>query len=130
MNVLMVEPGKAPYEMQIEGDLHSMQQAVGGYIEAVYPYEEPVALICNEEGVRDGLPLNRALRDADGKIYDIVAGNFFLAGLGEEDFTDLPHELAVQFAERFRQPEVFARVGDKIVAYPIPEEPTQDGMSY
>ena len=86
--------------------------------------------ICNEEGVRDGLPRNRALRDADGKIYDIVAGNFFLVGLGEEDFTDLPHELAAQFAERFRQPEVFARVGDKIVAYPIPEEPTQDGMSY
>lgn len=46
MNVLMVEPGKAPYEMQIGNDLRSMQGAVGGYIQAVYPYEEPVALIC------------------------------------------------------------------------------------
>ena len=60
MNVLMVEPGKAPYETQIGDDLQSMQSVVGGYIQAVYPYEEPVALICCESGKLDGLPLNRA----------------------------------------------------------------------
>lgn len=38
MNVLMIEPGKAPYVTDIGNDLHSMQQAVGGYIQAVYPY--------------------------------------------------------------------------------------------
>ena len=76
MNVLMVEPGKAPYETQIGDDLRSMQAAVDGYIQAVYPYKEPVALICCESGKLDGLPLNRALRDADGDIYDIVAGRF------------------------------------------------------
>lgn len=38
MNVLMVEPGKAPYVTDIGNDLRSMQQAVGGYIQAVYPY--------------------------------------------------------------------------------------------
>ena len=130
MNVLMVEPGKAPYETQIGSDLHSMQQAVGGDIQAVYPYEESVALVCNEDGKLDGLPLNRALRDADGKIYDIVAGNFFLAGLGEEDFTDLPHELAERFAEQFRQLEMFMRVDGKIVAAPMPDEQTQGGMAY
>ena len=130
MNVLMVEPGKAPYETQIGSDLQSMQALVGGYIQAVYPYEEPVALICNEDGKLDGLPLNRALRDSDGDIYDIVAGNFFIVGLGQNDFTDLPHELAEQFAERFRQPELFLREGDKIVAAPMPEEQTQDGLSY
>ena len=86
--------------------------------------------ICCESGKLDGLPLNRALRDADGDIYDIVAGNFFIVGLGESDFTDLPHELAEQFAERFRQPELFMRVDDKIVVEPMPEEQTQGGMSY
>lgn len=78
MNVLMVEPGKAPYETQIGDDLQSMQAFVGGYIQAVYPFEQPVALVCCESGKLDGLPLNRALRDADGDIYDIVAGNFFI----------------------------------------------------
>lgn len=86
--------------------------------------------VCNEDGKLDGLPLNRALRDSDGDIYDIVAGNFFIVGLGESDFTDLPHELAERFAEQFRQPEMFMRVDGKIVAAPMPDEQTQGGMSY
>ena len=86
--------------------------------------------ICNEDGKLDGLPLNRALRDSDGDIYDIVAGNFFIVGLGESDFTDLPHGLAERFAEQFRQPEMFMRVDGKIVAAPMPEEQTQGGMAY
>ena len=129
MNVLMVEPGKAPYETQIGDDLQSMQAFVGGYIQAVYPFEQPVALVCRESGKLDGLTLNRALRDSDGDIYDIIAGTFFIAGLGESDFTDLPHELAERFAEQFRQPELFLREGDKIVAAPMDEQ-TQGGMSY
>ena len=86
--------------------------------------------VCNEEGKLDGLPLNRALRDADGDIYDIVAWNFFIVGLGESDFTDMPHELAERFAEQFRQPEMFLRESDKIVAALMPDEQVQGGMSY
>ena len=69
MNVLMVEPGKAPYETQIGDDLRSMQAAVDGYLEDVYPFEQSVVLVCNEHGKQDGLPFNRALRDLDGDIY-------------------------------------------------------------
>ena len=130
MNVLMVEPGKAPYETQIGDDLQSMQAVVGGYIQAVYPFEQPVALVCCESGKLDGLPLNRALRDPDGDIYDIIAGKFFIVGLGQNDFTDLPHKLAERFAEQFRQPEMFMHVDDKIVAAPMSNEQVQGGMSY
>lgn len=52
MKVLMVEPGKSPYAAEIESGLKSLQAAVGGDIQAVYPYEDPVALICNDEGDR------------------------------------------------------------------------------
>ena len=54
---------------EIDSGLESLQHEVGGYIEAIYPYEDPVALVCNEEGELEGLPLNRALRDEDGDIY-------------------------------------------------------------
>ena len=86
--------------------------------------------VCNEDGKLNRLPLNRALRDSDGDIYDIVAGEFFIVGLGPNDFTDLPHDLAEQFAEQFRQPEMFMRVDGKIMAAPMPDEQTQDGMAY
>ena len=82
MTVLYVKPGEKPKHIEIENDLEALQRAVGGYIEAVYPYEDPVALIVNEEGKLNGLPLNRALRDEDNDIYDIVAGPFLVVGLG------------------------------------------------
>lgn len=124
MKVLMVEPGKVPHETEIESGLKSLQSAVGGDIQAVYPYEDPVALICNEDGKYMGLPLNRALRDEDGNIYDIVAGNFLVVGLGEESFADLSPELMGKFTEQFKHPEEFVRIAGKILAVkqPIPEE--------
>ena len=72
MKILLVEPGKVPRPAEIAPSLEAMQKVVGGSIEAVYPFDEPVALICNEEGKLLGLPLNRSLRHPDtGAIYDI-----------------------------------------------------------
>ena len=126
MNVLMVEPGKVPYEKDIGDGLKAMQDAVGGYIQAVYPYEDPVALVCNEEGKIEGLPLNRALKTEEGEIYDIISGNFFICGLGEENFCSLSPELAEKFKEVFKHPESFMQLCGKIVAIkePIPGEGT------
>ena len=50
MNVLVVEPGYAPYEKEING-LQEMQEVVGGLIQAIYPFQEPVAVVCNDEGL-------------------------------------------------------------------------------
>lgn len=120
MKVLMVEPGKSPYAAEIESGLKSLQAAVGGDIQAVYPYEDPVALICNEEGKLMGLPLNRALFDDDGHIYDIVSGNFLIVGLGEENFTDLSPDLMEKYGEQFKYPEKFARIAGEIIAVKQP----------
>jgi antirestriction protein len=122
MNVLIVEPMKAPYIKDIGEGLEAMQAVVGGSIEAVYPFEDPVVLVCNEEGKLNGMPLNRALRGENGEIYDILAGTFFVAGLGEEDFTSLSVELAGKFQKRFAAPETFMNLNGKIEAVPIETE--------
>ena len=59
MRILFVEPNAEPRAIEIDGALASMQAPVGGLIEAVYPFEDPVALICNDEGKLTGLPQNR-----------------------------------------------------------------------
>ena len=58
MQVVIVEPKKKPFVQNIDDTLTSMQQIVGGTIQAVYPFEKPVALICNDEGKLLNLPLN------------------------------------------------------------------------
>lgn len=55
MEVVLVEPGKEARIAEIGSDLKSLQAAVGGYIEAAYFFDDPVALICNEEGKVYGL---------------------------------------------------------------------------
>ena len=47
MKVLLVEPNTEPRAIEIDGSLTSMQTLVGGLIQAVYPFEAPVVLICN-----------------------------------------------------------------------------------
>lgn len=46
MKILIVESGKHPYEKDIEHTLENLQSIVGGHIEAVYPFEDEVALVC------------------------------------------------------------------------------------
>ena len=122
MTVLVVEPMKEPYVKEIDPDLHSLQAEVGGDIGATYPYSDPVALVCNDEGKLIGLDLNRGLRDEDGEIYDIVAGTFLVVGLGEEDFASLSPELIQKYTEQFKTPERFMQINGNIVVLPVPAE--------
>ena len=124
MTVLVVEPMKKPYVKEIDPGLHSLQAEVGGDIGAVYPFRDPVALVCNDEGKLIGLDLNRGLRDENGELYDIMAGTFLVVGLGEEDFASLSPELAQKYMEHFQQPEQFISLGGQIIAIPI--EPERD----
>lgn len=121
LTVLCVKPGEKPKRIEIEGGLDALQRAVGGYIEAVYPYADPVALIVNEEGKLNGLPLNRALRDEENDIYDIVAGPFLIVGLGESEFASLTPALMEKYEKLFRSPEAFLNLNGHLTVIPMPE---------
>lgn len=122
IKALKIEPKKNPVVVEMENTLEELQRAVDGYIEAVYPFEDPVAIIANEEGKLNGLPLNRALKDDDGKVYDIIAGTFVLAGCGEDgDFVSLTDEQLNRYEKRFHDAETFIWLGHTIIAIPTTE---------
>ena len=122
INVLVVEPEKKPYVKDISPGLASLQKEVGGYIQAVYPFEELVAIICDEEAKLKGSQLNRTLRDDEGHIYDVVAGTFLVVGVGEEDFTSLSQENLKKFSDFYYTPEMFIKMDGKLVVLPLREE--------
>ena len=120
MQVVVVEPKKKPMVQDISPDLESMQRIVGGFIQAIYPFDEPVALICNEEGKLLNLPLNRALRDDEGNVYDIISGTFFVCAAPPDSdrFEGLTDQQVKTYIERFATPEMFLNVGGDLFVLP------------
>ena len=110
-----------PEVREIDGSLETMQGIVGGLIQAIYPFGEPVALICNDEGKCMNLPANRGLRDQNGRIYDIVFGTFSICGAptDSDHFVSLTPERAERYRERFCTPEVFWGMDVRIVCLPL-----------
>ena len=124
LSVLKIAPGQYPQQVEIDNDLKALQQAVGGFIGASYPFaDDPVAIVYNDDGKLMGLPLNRALRDENGEMYDAVAGTFLVVGLGEEDFASLTPEMAQKYEQLFHQPEAFLKLGNRLLVLPVPDEP-------
>ena len=124
LSVLKIAPGQYPQQVEIDNDLKALQEAVCGFIGASYPFaDDPIAIVYNDDGKLMGLPLNRALRDEDGQMYDAVAGTFLVVGLDEEDFASLTPELAQKYEQLFHPPEAFLKLGNRLLVLPVPDEP-------
>lgn len=123
IQIVMVDPGTAPYMMYIANDLKTLQDMVGGYIEtrdcrllqkqefppsstqARLPTHHLVAVF-NEEGIRLNLPPNRHLPDGT-----LILGSFFITAQDGAEFRSLTYNEVDEAIEAFIQP------GDK--PYPV-----------
>lgn len=102
--MLVIEPHKAPYEAVIPDKLESLQEAVGGYIEITYPFEDNAIVISNEESKLIGMDGNRRV---NGQIY---AGPMLIsADDGSGELTDLTDEQIAKYKDIFRNPEEISR---------------------
>ena len=118
LRVILCEPGETAEVVEIEDELESMQDLVGGLIEPYDPFYsetdpryENVILVCNEEGKLMQLPLNRAIVDEDGRVMDVIRGPFFLcyAPVESERFLSIPPDLEEEFLRKYELPEKFYR---------------------
>lgn len=103
MDVLLFEPGKYPRSVSVD-TLEEMQQLVGGWITATYPFDDPVALVANDEGLLLKLPFNRMVDP-----YHPIVGNFFLTGIGEDNFVSLSPELMEKYEKALHDPQILVR---------------------
>ena len=119
IQVVLVEPGKLARIAEVGTTLEAMQQTVGGSIEAYYPFEEQVCIVCNDEGKINGLPLNRAIRDKEThEIVDAIAGTFFICDCSGKSLGSLSKEQQKRYLEKYRFPERFFRTRDGIESVP------------
>ena len=131
--VVLLEPYKEARITEIGASLEAKQAVVGGDLEAIYPFSEDVAVVCNSESKNLGMPLNRAMRmEGSKEIFDIVAGPCFICDCSGECFASLSPEQAQRYAKMFRQPEHFYNINGKIHAvpyHPEPEKRPQEDLS-
>ena len=99
IRVVLLEPNKMAKAAEIESSLEAMQRVVQGDIQAIYPFEEEVCIVCNEEGKLRGLPINRVLDM--GSHIEVINGPCFIVGVGTEDFKSLSHRQAEKYRRLF-----------------------------
>lgn len=138
LRVIVCRPGEVAEFVEIEDDLESMQELVGGLIEPYDPFYsetdpryENVILVCNEEGKLRQMPPSRAIVDEDGHVMDVIAGPFFLcyAPVESERFLSMPPDLEEEFRKKYELPEKIYRTekGIEVIRFdPRKAEKEQD----
>lgn len=123
MKVLYIQVRKRPQVIEIKHTLKEMQRLVGGIISAYSPFDDGSVIILNDTGKIDGLEFNRVIYDENGKIADIIAGDFFIcyAPPNRPDFSSLPDELIRKYSELFKTPQAFIDIGGKMLVVPVDE---------
>lgn len=107
LKILIVEPGKEPYEAEIRDELEAKQSVVGGLIEPVYFAENDNVLVyCDEEFLLKSCEPNRKVGDI------IIHGTFMVVGNGENEYGDgievsLTDEQVKEYSAMFRYPLVY-----------------------
>ena len=71
--------------------------------QAIYPFDDEVALVCNEEGKINGLMPNRYLLNRNNGFVDCICGDFFLcyAPCDSENFESMPDNLIDKYIAKF-----------------------------
>lgn len=102
MKVRLYEPGKPWRWIDIENDLHALQDVVGGYIE-VLTINPKAAIVCNEEGKIRGMVPNRKIYIHPKGYIDTICGPFIICGIAGENFCDAPELILELRIERLAE---------------------------
>ena len=79
INILVVEPGKAPRPARVDYSLETFSQLVGGELAMGCFLPQRVMLLYNEDANRQGLPPNRC----NPFVKECISGTFLLCGLSD-----------------------------------------------
>jgi hypothetical protein len=100
--MLVLLPGERPYAAYIKDELKALQQAVRGFIEFTYPFEDNCIVIGNDEAKLIGMRGNRRI---NGEIY---AGPLLFAGDGQDgELCSLTRRQIEKYSRRFARPELY-----------------------
>lgn len=101
LRCIYLTPGNKPLDIKLKVDEYeTLKDAVQGFVEITYPFDDTVAVVGNEEAKLEGMKGNFRIGSS------IYAGPVLIVGdNGGEDFTELTPEQAERYMKRFAEPE-------------------------
>ncbi len=104
MKVLLIKPMEHPQVVDIEDTLAEYYRILEcDCITATYPWADRAVLVTDDNGLFTEKLFSRYIPE----LKQPIKGNFFICGLSEEDFAELPEDLIRKYTERFWKPEAF-----------------------
>ena len=97
MSVLLVRSEKEPRIVNVPHELPELQRLVGGMIEVVEPFDDDIALVCDENSQSNGKPVNRVIND-----HMNICGDFFLCGYRETGLENIQEDKVFKHTSMFR----------------------------
>ena len=117
LNIVLCEVEKEARLGNVENKLDSLQDLVKGDIE-FFDLDDGTTVVCNEEGKVNRMELNRAIRDENNGIIEVIAGDFFIAGSDYEtgDIKSLTDEQIEKIMKKYKYPEHIYMINKTIIA--------------
>lgn len=76
------------YLSEVENSYEYKKQYVDGDIEII-PMHNNMVIICKQDAVVLGVPLNRAVYDENGAFVTVLSGNIMVLKQGDKEFTSI-----------------------------------------
>lgn len=99
ITAIRVKPGNEPEIVELDNELETFQKEVGGYIEVIRPFYDPICVVLNEDGKMLGLPENKKVINKNGRLLDVLVGTILFVGLSGDEFCSLRKDLLEKYSE-------------------------------
>ena len=112
--VLLLEPGRVAKPILVNNTLEGIRKLIGGMIETT-SLPEGGTLICSAGKEFLSFPQNRAIKDASGKVLDVLVGTCLICGTKDGNFTGLTPDQMRHYKKKFQYPQkIFQRNGELV----------------
>jgi len=88
VKAIYIRAGKAPELIEIDNELHVLQEKIGGYIQMV-PLNENLALVCDEEGLLKGKTMNVYIGPTSFHGEMNICGDVLIVGTEEDEIISI-----------------------------------------
>ena len=118
MRALLAEPMLEPQVIEIEDNLFAFQRLLGNHVNIAENFEEPIAIIFNEESAKRGMGNVFFFCDGHRNLRYMIGGKILVVGVSGEYPCSLTDEQIARYKRVFRSTVFYFTMADEVGGNP------------